>query len=176
MKRKALSKKLRFEVFKRDGFVCQYCGAHPPAVVLELDHVDPVSNGGADDTDNLVTSCFNCNRGKAARLLTVVPKSLKDKAAEVSEREAQLAGYAAIMESRRQRIEDDVWRVLEILHGPSERVPRDQFQSVRLFVEKIGLHETLDAMEIAMSSHVPMYKVFRYFCGVCWRKARRAGE
>lgn len=27
MTRKAMSKKLRFEVFKRDGFCCQYCGA-----------------------------------------------------------------------------------------------------------------------------------------------------
>jgi 5-methylcytosine-specific restriction endonuclease McrA len=40
--RKPLSKKLRFEVFKRDGFSCQYCGAHPPDVLLEIDHVIPV--------------------------------------------------------------------------------------------------------------------------------------
>ena len=29
---RSLSKKARFEIFKRDGFVCQYCGAHPPKV------------------------------------------------------------------------------------------------------------------------------------------------
>ncbi len=33
--RKPLSKKMRFDVFKRDGFQCQYCGAMPPNIVLE---------------------------------------------------------------------------------------------------------------------------------------------
>ena len=40
-----LSKKMRFEVFKRDAFKCQYCGGTPPAVILEIDHVDPKSGG-----------------------------------------------------------------------------------------------------------------------------------
>lgn len=35
-KKAGISKRLRFEVFKRDGFVCQYCGNHPPAVVLHF--------------------------------------------------------------------------------------------------------------------------------------------
>ncbi len=62
--RKSLSKKLRFEVFKRDSFTCQYCGKAAPNVVLEVDHIDPVSKGGGDDLLNLITSCFDCNRGK----------------------------------------------------------------------------------------------------------------
>ena len=31
--RKPISKKTRFEIFKRDGFSCRYCGAHPPEAV-----------------------------------------------------------------------------------------------------------------------------------------------
>ena len=61
----ALSKKTRFEVFKRDGFTCQYCGKTPPTVILEVDHIDPKSNGGSDNTINLITACFDCNRGKS---------------------------------------------------------------------------------------------------------------
>jgi 5-methylcytosine-specific restriction endonuclease McrA len=71
----SLSKKLRFEVFKRDGFKCQYCGNHPPIVVLEVDHINPVSKGGTNEIDNLVTSCFDCNRGKGNRELTCIPQS-----------------------------------------------------------------------------------------------------
>ena len=41
-KRKSLSKKIRFEVFKRDKFTCQYCGKTAPNVVLEVDHIEPV--------------------------------------------------------------------------------------------------------------------------------------
>src|SRR5690554_831305 len=94
--RKPLSKKVRFEVFKRDRFSCQYCGAHPPDTTLEVDHVHPVCEGGDNSQDNLVTACFDCNRGKGGRFLTSVPKSLKDKAADIQEREAQIAGYREV--------------------------------------------------------------------------------
>lgn len=71
----ALSKSLRFEVFARDGFTCQYCGRRPPDVVLEADHLDPRANGGNDELTNLVTSCFDCNRGKAAKIIkNVAPR------------------------------------------------------------------------------------------------------
>ncbi len=66
--RSPLSDKLRFDVFKRDKFVCQYCGACGPNVELEVDHKIPVSRGGTDDIDNLKTACFNCNRGKGDRV------------------------------------------------------------------------------------------------------------
>ena len=67
--RKTISKKTRFEVFKRDSFRCQYCGGSAPDVVLHVDHVTPVSGGGANDIMNLVTSCAQCNAGKGARRL-----------------------------------------------------------------------------------------------------------
>lgn len=69
-KRKSLSKKTRFEVFKRDSFTCQYCGAKAPDVILEVDHITPVAEGGDNDLTNLVTSCFDCNRGKGKRVLS----------------------------------------------------------------------------------------------------------
>lgn len=43
--RKTISKKTRFEVFKRDSFTCQYCGRTAPDVILEIDHINPVNNG-----------------------------------------------------------------------------------------------------------------------------------
>lgn len=64
-KRKSLSKRLRFEVFKRDRFTCQYCGKASPDVVLHADHVKPVSLGGKNTITNLITSCKDCNLGKS---------------------------------------------------------------------------------------------------------------
>lgn len=46
VKRKSISKKLRFEVFKRDSFICQYCGWKVQDVVLYIDHITPVSKDG----------------------------------------------------------------------------------------------------------------------------------
>ena len=64
-----LSVKTRFEVFKRDRFTCQYCGKHPPDVLLEADHITPRAAGGSDAIENLTTACTDCNRGKGARML-----------------------------------------------------------------------------------------------------------
>jgi hypothetical protein len=68
-KRIGLSKKIRFEVFKRDKFCCSFCGKSAPDVILEVDHLKPVSKGGKNDILNLVTACFDCNRGKGKREL-----------------------------------------------------------------------------------------------------------
>jgi len=76
-KRKSIGNKLRFEVFKRDSFTCKWCGKSSPDVVLNIDHIEPVSKGGTNDILNLITSCFECNSGKSNRLLgddTVVVK------------------------------------------------------------------------------------------------------
>lgn len=58
----------RFAVLKRDNFTCQYCGRKAPYVVLEIDHKIPRSKGGSWKLENLITSCFECNRGKGDKL------------------------------------------------------------------------------------------------------------
>ncbi len=63
--------KLRFEIFKRDNFICQYCGRSPKKdkCKLVIDHVFPRSKGGEFIPSNLITSCFECNLGKRDRVL-----------------------------------------------------------------------------------------------------------
>lgn len=170
-----LSKRTRFEVFKRDGFCCQYCGAHPPGVVLECDHIVPVAEGGQNDMDNLITACFDCNRGKSDVSLQVVPQSLTEKASEVAEREEQLRGYSQVMESKRQRLEDETWKVLGLLYPGQDSVPRDSFNSTRSFIEKLGFHSVYEAAEIALAGPCYGKRIFRYFCGVCWNRVRELG-
>lgn len=58
-------KRLRFEILKRDGFRCRYCGVTSLDSMLHVDHVIPRSEGGTDDPENLVTSCQDCNLGKS---------------------------------------------------------------------------------------------------------------
>lgn len=69
-----LSKRVRFETLKRDGFTCQYCGKKPPEVILHIDHIVARVDGGTDDLENLITSCADCNLGKGVtRLVAVTP-------------------------------------------------------------------------------------------------------
>src|SRR5262245_57578317 len=55
---------LRWETMKRDGFRCVKCGKSQTDERLEVDHIDPKSNGGSCELKNLQTLCFTCNRGK----------------------------------------------------------------------------------------------------------------
>lgn len=75
--RKPISSQLRFSVLSRDRFTCRYCSRSAPEVVLEIDHVKPVSKGGTNDLGNLVAACSDCNGGKSANEVDFVPAPAK---------------------------------------------------------------------------------------------------
>ncbi|KQX27501.1 hypothetical protein ASD97_24675 [Streptomyces sp. Root63] len=69
----AVSKRLRYEILRRDNHACRYCGATAPTVKLNVDHVIPVSLGGGDAPTNLVAACADCNGGKTSSLPNAMP-------------------------------------------------------------------------------------------------------
>ena len=54
-------------LFRRDGYLCLYCGARFVYSLLSRDHVTPFSRGGVDTWNNVVTACRRCNNAKASR-------------------------------------------------------------------------------------------------------------
>lgn len=178
-KRKAISKKTRFEIFKRDGFVCQYCGNTPPTVVLQVDHIHPVAEGGDNSMDNLITCCAGCNIGKGARLISSAPQSLKDKAENIKEAEEQLMGFYKIMNAKRERIDREAWQIVDYLkiQNNDGSVDTPNFTSIKRFLEKISFYAVAEAAEIAWGAKPYSANArFRYFCGVCWNKIKAASN
>ena len=51
----------RHKVFERDGYKCHYCSKQLTRFSATLDHIQPVSKGGDNSFDNLVTACLHCN-------------------------------------------------------------------------------------------------------------------
>lgn len=177
MPRLQVSKKMRFDIFKRDQFQCQYCGAHPSETVwLEVDHVRAVSDGGTNEADNLVTACFDCNRGKGAEPLTSVPPSLEAKASQVAEREAQIHAYYEILEAKKQRLDDEQWTIAEIYmkRFGKEDILRSEFASIGRFLDQLNFYEVQEAMVLACDRVSARGGAFRYFCKVCWNKIKGA--
>lgn len=177
MNREPISKKMRFEVFKRDGFRCVYCGAHPcETVILQVDHVHPVAEGGSNEIDNLVTACINCNAGKGARLLSNVPQSLEEKAAETAEREAQIRAYYEILEDKKQRKDNELWSIADIYmqRFHDDEILRSRLASIRMFLNRLDFYEVQEAMEIAVDKMYSKGSAFSYFCGICWNKIKQA--
>lgn len=173
--RKSLSKKLRFDVFKRDEFQCVYCGAHPPSVTLQIDHIHPVAEGGSNKIENLITSCQPCNLGKGAKLLSNVPISLKEKASLIAEQEQQLKGYYEVIKEREDRLEKEMWMIADIIEtdSPVNGMKNDWLRSIKRFLTHLGFYDVKDAAEIARSKFkYGGKKTFLYFCGICHNRVR----
>lgn len=156
--RKAISKRLRFEVLKRDAFTCQYCGKQPPDTVLHMDHINPVSNGGKNTLLNLITSCAECNLGKSDKLLSddSAVKKQQKQMQDLAEKKAQIK---MMIEWRESLISADelltdsaVKLINQYLEGYSvSKIGRDD---VKKSIKKNGYQSVIDAIEKCFSISV----------------------
>lgn len=177
-KRIAISKKNRFEVFKRDGFTCQYCSAKPPKIPLEVDHIIPVCKGGKNNIDNLITACFDCNRGKSGNELTSIPKTILEKHELKKIAVSQYKDYQKILEKERLQVEKDINLVENIYSNIfTDWEFSEKFRiSVKKFIQKLGLEEVLESMETACNRKHNESVALKYFCGICWTKIKENNE
>ena len=170
----SISKKIRFEVFKRDGFQCAYCGKTPPEVTLEVDHIDPKSKGGKDDIDNLITACFDCNRGKRNIPLDKIPNKLNDNLEILKAKEEQLKEYRKYVLKIRQRKNLDVNKIeKEFQKYFSERRFTDTFKlSIINFLEVLDFYDLIDYMNRSCLKINEPTQALKYFCGICWNQIK----
>lgn len=67
-----MTKKLRDSIKTRDNYTCCLCGNsiyQEPNLLLEIDHIKPVSKGGMTEESNLQTLCWKCNRSKGDKII-----------------------------------------------------------------------------------------------------------
>lgn len=171
-----VSKRLRYEILRRDNYRCRYCGAGAPDVELRVDHVTPDALGGATEPSNLVTACEPCNSGKSSTTpdAPVVDEVQQDALRWSQAIKAAAASLEADLEvgSREDEWFQAAWGAWTFV-GTDRPVPlpHDWSSSVRR-LRTAGLTEPLleDAIDTAMQApNVRPENVFRYFCGVGWR-------
>jgi hypothetical protein len=168
-----MSLKTRFDVFKRDDFTCRYCGRKTPSVVLQVDHVIPVAEGGDNEIENLVTSCFECNNGKGAGLLENLPSEIDVEAKSIlmAEHERQLREYNEVKRLVRQREDADIGEFLDYweAHQPGYKTYYPQTSSIRNWLKRASVVDLIEAAEITFD-----YKrgpdCIPYFFGVMRRR------
>jgi len=175
-KRKPISKKTRFEVFKRDGFQCAYCGESPPRVVLEIDHIEPVSKGGSDSISNLIAACFDCNRGKRNTLLDKIPSKLSEQTEVLKQKEEQLSEYRKFVNKIQKIEQSDINKIANIYKSNvNDYELKETFKqtSLKNFLKKLPFNEVSEAMFIALDkTYLDEEEKIKYFCGVCWGKIK----
>ncbi|KRQ27135.1 MULTISPECIES: HNH endonuclease [unclassified Mycobacteroides] len=174
----AVTKRLRYEVLRRDNYSCRYCGRSAPEVKLTVDHVVPVALGGSDEPSNLVAACADCNAGKssvpadAPLVADVAADALRWSRAmnQVAEmRIAQIESDAGVLKWFR-----DLWG--EWTYGP-EKLPvpaPDGFDGVLKFLANgLSREEIANLVRVAMKAdHIRPDATWRYFCGCCWKRVR----
>jgi hypothetical protein len=167
--RKGLSKKTRFEVFKRDSFTCQYCGNSAPSVLLEVDHIKPVSKSGDNDITNLITSCVDCNRGKSDRELSDDTVALKRKK-QLDELQARREQIEMMMDWR-GTLDDIKEQELESLLAyinskmPGYSVNESGSKKIKSALRKYGLSEMLECASISADQYIYKNKDDKYAFG-----------
>lgn len=178
--RKTISKRLRYEVLRRDDYACRYCGERAPGVVLTVDHIVPVALGGTDDPSNLGAACKDCNSGKTS--------SSPDAGTVARVSEDALRWSAAIERATQDAMEDlarnqerldrwhTEWRTYDPVDWrgivqPSPLPPN--WQTLVLAFLTGGLHtfEVLESARIAQTAP-NVRERFWYFHGIATNKLR----
>jgi hypothetical protein len=167
----AISKRLRFEILRRDNHTCRYCGRSAPDAVLHIDHVIPESLGGPTESSNLITACSHCNGGKTSSTPDQsIVADVNDKALQWAAAMAQAAEEASRDTSGRDDLYDAVrgaWPSYQ-----QNRIPQDYTETLDQFVNAGLPRQVIVQMARTAAAKPKVYNRWAYFCGCCWAKVR----
>lgn len=174
----AVSKRLRYEILRRDSHTCRYCGASAPDVPLRVDHVTPVALGGTDEPSNLVTSCEPCNSGKSSSTVdAAVVANVSEDALRWASAMTQAAENLRKQDTPKLEYRDVFlaeWNRWHLGKDDDKKVPlpEDWKQAMDRFrVAGIPTWMWADIVDIGMANQkVKPDNTFRYVCGIAWNK------
>lgn len=175
MGRKPLSNKTRFEVFKRDSFTCQYCGRSSPDVILEVDHIVPVSKGGTNDILNLITSCRECNSGKSNRFIS--DKSTIERQKKQLDDMNELRLQTQMMIEWKQELltitetqVDALDSLISTLSGYG--VNDNGRKDLRKLIKRFGFKDVYTATELSYNRYSSWEQAFFKIGGICYNREK----
>lgn len=176
----AVSKRLRYEVMRRDNFTCRYCGKKAGETELTIDHVVPVALGGDDQPTNLVTACAGCNAGKSASSPDQpLVENVSDDALRWSK---AMERAAAVQGGQRDKVQafvkavDAEWCDWKSAAGEGESLPRPanwESSLENFYRSGLTVEDVAPLIKVTMT-RTGLYnnKLWRYFCGCCWNLIR----
>lgn len=178
-----ISKRLRYEILRRDNYSCYYCGTRASAEnPITIDHVIPRALGGPNSPENLAAACQDCNAGKSS----TPPDSETVEEVSVD----ALMWAQARNQAREENLEhfhrwniyldafEDEWTAYGsedragVFH--SEILPAGWRTTVGKFMDSgLELDELIEFIHITMNARLSARTDrFRYFCGCCNNRIR----
>ena len=175
----AVSKRTRFEVLRRDNHTCRYCRSTDNP--LTIDHVTPVALGGTDKPDNLVACCKACNAGKSSSSpdATFVAQVADDAVRWSAAMKAAYDEANVDLKKRRAYIRkfERTWSKYKA-GGKTVDLPPTYTNTVgHWFQIEVPFEVVEYGVERAMGNDkIRNPDVFRYMCGVVWKRIEMARE
>ena len=164
---------LRFKIFERDNFTCQYCGRRPPAVVLHCDHIHPKSKGGLDDEINLITSCQDCNLGKRDKIIINKRRTdVKVELEKLEETEKQIKEYYKYLKKIANRKEHNpevelIMNKWSICSGFTYNISETGKKNIAKLLKSNLPEDIMEATEISWANdRIKADEKWVYMCGV----------
>lgn len=157
-----IGSKVRFEIFKRDLFTCQYCGRSTPEVELQIDHIIPQAKGGGDDVDNLITSCSECNYAKndillSDRTYTIDTVELHaNNLKNIKSRKTQFKLFILYKKELEELEKMEVEEIASLLYEDVRASNTRYYHTIRNLIKKYGFNLVYSAMEQCVT------KTFRF--------------
>lgn len=165
-----MGKRLRFEVFARDGFACRYCGAQSDVAKLVVDHIVPVCAGGTNDIENLVTACVACNAGKGPKPIDqhVVTEAHRLALCQEMREQADLARQASEAAEARHQFQQQIVNYFCSSTG-RDTMERKTCQVLVWAARKYGVEKLMEWIDIAVRNLGPERSdssLGKYICGI----------
>jgi hypothetical protein len=178
----AITKRMRYEILRRDNHACRYCGGVAPDVVLTVDHVVPRALGGRDEPANLVAACKDCNAGKSSMPAdsSVVEDVASDALRWAKAMQLVAVGRAVERDEARERYEHFLthwnnWTYTYMGEVKTVPLPNDWKRSIDQFLGAgLDMEDIEELVEVAMTAKTR--DEWKYFCGCCWRRISDAQE
>lgn len=177
----AISKRLRFEVLRRDNHACRYCGRTATETKLTVDHVVPTALGGNDEPGNLAAACRDCNSGKSANtpdapiVEDVATDALRWARAMQQAADVALANLDRRVDLRGQFVSR--WNDWKSGEHTMPMPPGWQLSIDNILAAGLPMDLLRECIDIAMGApNVHSDNRFRYMCGVAWRRVAEIQE
>jgi len=175
-----VSKRLRFEILRRDNNACKVCGRTPPEVKLHVDHVVPVALGGGNEPSNLQTLCSDCNGGKSS-----VPADAPVVADVAADAQRWSLAMQQVAEMRAAELNDvfqmvdwfmSIWDSWTDWRGDTYDASGAQTTIPQFIKAGLTTQEIEELVGVTMQGPASGRDKWKYFCGCCWRRIRQNQE
>ena len=147
-------------------------------MILEVDHIKPVAEGGKNTLINLVTSCRDCNRGKGKRKLDDNTEVEKQKTAldDLNEKRLQMEMIIQWKTELEELLEKQVDTIEKLFAAEGYYLSERYRKKLKVLIKEFGFNLVYEAAEIAEYQYFSIMTKMEKIGGICYNLRKKREE